>query len=38
MLFLGSEWFNIPLCHIGYDCYELPANLEVKQMNFDIRF
>ena len=25
MLFLGSERFNVPLGHIGYDCYELSA-------------
>ena len=27
MLFRGSERFNLPLGHIGYDCYELPAFL-----------
>ena len=38
MLFLGLERFNIPLGHIGYDCYELSAYLKVEQMNFDIQF
>ena len=41
MLFLGSKRFDLPLeCldHIGYDCYELSAYLEVEQMNFDIQF
>ena len=36
--FLHSEWFNLPLDHIGYDCYELPAYLKVEQINFDIQF
>ena len=34
----GSERFNLPLGHIGYDCYELPAYLNVEQMHFDIQF
>ena len=38
MLFLGSEWFNIPPGHIWYDCYELSAYRKVEQMNFDIQF
>ena len=38
MLFLGSERFNIPLGHNGYDCYELSAYLKVEQINFDIQF
>ena len=35
---IGSERFNLPPGHIGYDCYELPAYLKVEQMNFDIQF
>ena len=40
MLFRGSELFNLPLGHIGYDLllYKLPAFLKVEQMNFDIQF
>ena len=39
MLFRGSERFNRPLGHIGYDCYinYLPS-LKVEQINFDIQF
>ena len=38
MLFLGSERFNLPLGHIGYECYELPAYLKVEQIIFEIQF
>ena len=38
MVSLCSERFNVPMGHIGCDCYELPAYPIVLQMNFDIQF